>query len=130
MLRHLQGHRTKNIDVVAPKVEIGLASRLSVVRIAVGRRTMKRRFPTRSLREGRHTTTLSCARVGCSKVYTRMKRQALEKRLRECGWSFLRHGRRHDIWTKGRFVEAVPRHVEINDRLARAILRRAEEAAT
>ena len=58
------------------------------------------------------------------------KRQVLEKRLRECGWSFLRHGRRHDIWTNGRLVEAIPRHVEINDRLARTIVRRAKEAAT
>ena len=63
-------------------------------------------------------------------AYTRMKRQALEKRLRECAWSFLPHGRRHDIWTNGRLIEAIPRHVEINDRLARAIVRRAKEAAT
>ena len=63
-------------------------------------------------------------------VYNRMKRRVLEKKLRECGWSFLRHGGRHDLWAKGRFVEAIPRHVEINDRLAQAIVRRAKEAAT
>ena len=57
-----------------------------------------------------------------------MKRKALEKKLRECGWSFLRHGGRHDVWTNGRSVEAIPRHAEINDRLAQAIVRRAKEA--
>jgi mRNA interferase HicA len=59
-------------------------------------------------------------------VYTvRVKRRDLEQRLSECGWRFLRSGGRHDIWTDGEKEEAVPRHSEINEQLARAILRRA-----
>ncbi len=37
----------------------------------------------------------------------------------------LRRGGRHDVWTDGEREEAVPRHREINEQLARAILRRA-----
>jgi len=53
-----------------------------------------------------------------------MKRRDLEQRLTECGWRFLRSGGRHDIWSDGENEEAIPRR-EINERLARAILRRA-----
>jgi mRNA interferase HicA len=38
---------------------------------------------------------------------------------------FLRHGKRHDIWTDGEPEEAIPRHNEINEKLAKAILGRA-----
>ena len=54
-----------------------------------------------------------------------VKRRDLEKRLTECGWRFLRSGGRHDVWTDGEREEAIPRHREINEQLARAILRRA-----
>ena len=53
-----------------------------------------------------------------------MKKHALEKALRQQGWRFLRHGRRHDVWTNGEREEAIPRHTEINEKLAQAILRR------
>ena len=53
-----------------------------------------------------------------------MKRRELERRLRELGWRFLRHGGSHDIWTDDEREEAVPRHSELNEKLARAILRR------
>ena len=58
-----------------------------------------------------------------------MKRKDLERRLRELGWKFLRHGGRHDVWTSadGSFTEYVPRHAEINERLARIILKRTKE---
>jgi mRNA interferase HicA len=56
-----------------------------------------------------------------------MKRRDLERRLRELGWGFLRAGGNHDVWTDGERQEAIPRHREINERLARAILRRAKE---
>jgi mRNA interferase HicA len=56
---------------------------------------------------------------------TRVKRRDLEQRLTACGWRFLRGGGRHDVWTDGEREEAIPRHREINERLARAILRRA-----
>ena len=54
-----------------------------------------------------------------------MKKRELESELRKVGWSFLRHGKRHDIWTDGEREEAIPRHTDINEKLARLILRRA-----
>ena len=54
-----------------------------------------------------------------------VKRRDLETALAKCGWRFLRSGGRHDVWTDGEREEAVPRHREINERLARTILRRA-----
>ena len=58
-----------------------------------------------------------------------MKRRELERRLRELGWALQRHGGRHDVWTnaEGTFTEFVPRHAEVNERLARVILKRAKE---
>lgn len=56
-----------------------------------------------------------------------MKRRELERRLRSLGWKFLRHGGRHDVWTDGEREEAVPRHAEINEKLAAAILSRARK---
>ena len=58
-----------------------------------------------------------------------MKRRDLERRLRELGWTLQRHGGKHDVWISpdGSFSEYVPRHPDVNERLARAILRRAEE---
>jgi mRNA interferase HicA len=55
-----------------------------------------------------------------------MNRRELEERLKEAGWYLARHGSRHDVWTDGEQQEPVPRHREINERLARAILRRVE----
>jgi mRNA interferase HicA len=48
----------------------------------------------------------------------------LERTLRQLGWYFLRHGGKHDVWTNGAREEAIPRHTEINEKLAQAILRR------
>ena len=59
-----------------------------------------------------------------------VKRRELEKELRQLGWWFLRHGGHHDVWTDGERQEAVPRHVEVNEKLARAILRRAKRERT
>jgi mRNA interferase HicA len=49
--------------------------------------------------------------------------------LRTLGWKLQRHGGKHDVWSNpdGSFAEYVPRHPEINERLARMILKRAEE---
>ena len=55
-----------------------------------------------------------------------MKRNKLEKLLKNLGWWFLRHGGNHDIWTNGERQEPIPRHSEINERLARSIIRKAE----
>ncbi len=54
-----------------------------------------------------------------------MKKRDLEKALRQMGWRFIRHGGKHDVWTDGEHEEAIPRHREINEMLAKAILRRA-----
>ena len=58
-----------------------------------------------------------------------MKRRELEKRLRKLGWSLERHGGKHDVWRNAdrSRTQFVPRHPEIHERLAQAILRRAEE---
>jgi len=56
-----------------------------------------------------------------------VQRRDLERKLRSLGWRFLRHGGRHDVWTDGEQQEAIPRHSEINEKLARAILRRAQK---
>ena len=58
-----------------------------------------------------------------------VKRRELERRLREMGWMLQRHGGKHDVWISadGSFTEFVPRHPEINERLAQAVLRRAKE---
>ncbi|MCC7263759.1 MAG: type II toxin-antitoxin system HicA family toxin [Candidatus Latescibacteria bacterium] len=54
-----------------------------------------------------------------------MKREALLRHLRRCGCYLKREGRSHSLWTNpgtGK-VEAVPRHVEIPNLLARKICR-------
>ncbi|MBI2822166.1 MAG: toxin-antitoxin system, toxin component, HicA family protein [Acidobacteria bacterium] len=58
-----------------------------------------------------------------------MKRRELERQLRSLGWKLLRHGRKHDVWSDGEQQEAVPRHTEISEKLAMAILTRARRKA-
>lgn len=53
-----------------------------------------------------------------------MKQKDLCKRLEQAGFEFVRHGGDHDIYKRGSDVEIIPRHKEINERLARAILRK------
>jgi mRNA interferase HicA len=52
-----------------------------------------------------------------------MKRTALLRHLRKHGCHLKREGRSHSLWTNpaNGNVEAVPRHVEISDNLARKI---------
>ena len=54
-----------------------------------------------------------------------MKRNALLKHLRKYGCFLKREGRSHSLWLNPQTgeVEAVPRHTEIPDRLARKICR-------
>lgn len=56
-----------------------------------------------------------------------MKRRELEKKLTKSGWWFLREGGNHSVWTNGSMTEAIPRHSEINERLARKIAKRAKK---
>lgn len=53
-----------------------------------------------------------------------VKRRELERKRSQAGWFLLRHGGNHDVWTNGREEEAVPRHSEINENLARKILKK------
>lgn len=53
-----------------------------------------------------------------------MKRRELIKQLENIGFVFERHGGGHDIYRRGKDVEAIPRHKEINENLARAILKK------
>ena len=53
-----------------------------------------------------------------------MKRKDLIKMLEQNGWSFKRNGGSHDVYSKGNETEIIPRHKEINENLAKAIIRR------
>lgn len=44
------------------------------------------------------------------------------------GWRFLREGANHEVWTNGKETEPVPRHREVNEMTAKAILKRAKAA--
>lgn len=52
-----------------------------------------------------------------------MKRRTLIKVLEKAGYSLLRNGGNHDIYGKGNKRIFIPRHREINDSLAKSILR-------
>ena len=51
-----------------------------------------------------------------------MKQRDLVKKLESAGFEFVRHGGNHDIYQRG--DDEVPRHRELNERLAKAILRK------
>lgn len=53
-----------------------------------------------------------------------MKRADLIKLLEQNGWSLKRNGAGHDIYTNGIERETIPRHREINENLAKAIIKR------
>ncbi|MCL2606315.1 MAG: toxin-antitoxin system, toxin component, HicA family protein [Coriobacteriia bacterium] len=53
-----------------------------------------------------------------------MKRRKLIKLFMADGWEFLREGRNHEIWTNGKDIEQIPRKREINEKLARALIRK------
>lgn len=54
-----------------------------------------------------------------------MKRSELIKLLEKNGWFLKRNGGEHDIYSDGNKSEAIPRHREINELLAKKILKRA-----
>ena len=53
-----------------------------------------------------------------------MKKRDLIKKLENAGFSFERHGGNNDIYRRGSDIEKVPRHKEVNENLARMILRK------
>jgi mRNA interferase HicA len=53
-----------------------------------------------------------------------MKRVDLIRLLIKNGWAFEREGTKHTVYKKGSRIEEVPRHREINEELAKSIIRR------
>lgn len=53
-----------------------------------------------------------------------MKRKDLIRKLENNGWYLKRNGANHDIYTDGTSTEPIPRHNEINEDLAKLIIRR------
>lgn len=53
-----------------------------------------------------------------------MKRKDLMKRFTRKGWWIEREGGSHTIITNGNDYETIPRHTEINEELAKAIIKR------
>lgn len=53
-----------------------------------------------------------------------MKRRELVKKFEAGGWELVRHGGRHDIYTDGEHLEEIPRHPDINEVLAKKLIRK------
>jgi len=53
-----------------------------------------------------------------------MKQRDLIRKLENIGFQFERHGGNHDIYRRNHDVEQIPRHKEINEKLAKAILKK------
>lgn len=53
-----------------------------------------------------------------------MKRRDLIKKLEKNGWWFVRHGSNHDIYTNGVDIEPISHEREIDEPLARKIIKR------
>ena len=53
-----------------------------------------------------------------------MKQRDLVKKLKRIGFKFEGHGGNHDIYRRGSEIEQIPRHKEISEQLAKAILRK------
>lgn len=53
-----------------------------------------------------------------------MKTRDFIKLLERNGWQFKRHGANHDIYIKGSDRESVPRHPQMDEDLAKSIIKR------
>lgn len=53
-----------------------------------------------------------------------MKRRDLLNRFLNNGWWVLREGGNHTVVTDGKDVEAIPRHAEVSEGLAKALIKR------
>ena len=60
----------------------------------------------------------------CKQEVANTKRTDLIKLLEKNGWYLKRNGSDHDIYTNGVKNEPIPRHREINERLAKIIIKR------
>ena len=53
-----------------------------------------------------------------------MKQRDLVKLFEKNGWTFYRNGGSHDIYIKGKNSESIPRHKEVNEKLAKSLIKR------
>ena len=53
-----------------------------------------------------------------------MKTKELIKLLEKNGWKFKRHGANHDVYVKGNERESIVRHREVDEMLAKTIIKR------
>lgn len=53
-----------------------------------------------------------------------MKQRELLNRFLKNGWCILREGGNHTVVTDGKDVEAIPRHKEISEALAKTLIKR------
>ena len=53
-----------------------------------------------------------------------MKRKDLIKLFERNGWRLEREGGNHTVYTNGERSEVIPRHGEINERLAKALIKK------
>ncbi|WP_418521249.1 type II toxin-antitoxin system HicA family toxin [Ruminococcus champanellensis] len=53
-----------------------------------------------------------------------MKHRDLVKLFEQNGWWMKRDGANHDIYTNGKATEPIPRHKEINEKLAQALIKK------
>ncbi|SPF41403.1 Toxin-antitoxin system, toxin component, HicA family [Candidatus Desulfosporosinus infrequens] len=53
-----------------------------------------------------------------------MKQKDLIRILTDNGWWLMRNGANHDLNTNGEKSEPIPRHREVDEKLAKAILKR------
>jgi len=57
-------------------------------------------------------------------VNAQMKTKDLIAMLERNGWNFKRHGSNHDIYVKEKERESIVRHIETDEELAKAIIKR------
>lgn len=53
-----------------------------------------------------------------------MKTKDLINLLERNGWYLKRNGSNHDVYTNGKCIEIIPRHTEVKENLAKAIIKR------
>lgn len=53
-----------------------------------------------------------------------MKKRELLKLFKNASWYFLRDGGNHEIYTDGKNIVAIPRHADINENLAKGLIKR------
>lgn len=53
-----------------------------------------------------------------------MKKRELIKKFERAGWYMLREGSNHEVYTNGADIEYIPRHREVNEKLARSLIKK------